>query len=98
MFVDIHGHSRSKNLFMFGCTNNDNPKDVMKERIFPLLLHKNCESFYFDSCAFDVHPDKASTGRITLREEFGIINSFTFEVGICGASVGKYKGHHFTIS
>lgn len=97
MFLDIHGHSQSKNLFMFGCSNNNYPEHVMKERIFPLIVHQNLESFYFDSCKFSIEQAKMSTGRISIREIFGIVNSFTFEISVCGASVGSKKGNHFTI-
>jgi hypothetical protein len=97
MFLDIHGHSQNKNLFMFGCSNNNYPEHVMKERIFPLIMHQNIESFYFDSCKFDVDEKKMSTGRISIREQFGIINSFTFEISVCGAAIGKKRGYHYTI-
>jgi murein tripeptide amidase MpaA len=35
-YCDVHGHSRSKNLFMYGCSNQR--ADRLKERIFPLLF------------------------------------------------------------
>jgi hypothetical protein len=97
MFLDIHGHSQNKNLFIFGCSNNNYPEHVMKERIFPLIAHQNIDSFYFDSCKFNIEQSKFSTGRISVRELFGIINSFTFEISVCGAAVGKKKGNHYTI-
>lgn len=97
MFLDIHGHSQNKNCFIFGCNNNDDTDKIMLERIFPLILHKNVESFYFDSCLFSIDKKKMSTGRISMREQFGITDSFTFETSMCGASVGSKKGHHYTI-
>jgi cytosolic carboxypeptidase protein 2/3 len=34
LYCDFHGHSRKKNIFMFGCSPK-NPADRLKERIFP---------------------------------------------------------------
>ena len=49
-YCDYHGHSRAKNLFMYGCSNTKS--DRLKERIFPLLFSKNYENFKFESCNF----------------------------------------------
>lgn len=69
----------------------------MKERIFPLIFHKNCDNFFYDNCSFDMENSKASTGRITVRNEFGILHSFTLETSVCGPHRGNLKEHHFTI-
>lgn len=37
-YCDYHGHSRQKNLFMYGCSNQK--ADRLKERIFPFLYSK----------------------------------------------------------
>ena len=51
-YCDYHGHSRAKNLFMYGCTNQK--ADRLKERIFPFLFARNTENFSFNSCNFVV--------------------------------------------
>ena len=51
-YCDYHGHSRAKNLFMYGCSNQK--ADRLKERIFPLLFNKNFENFSFSGCNFSV--------------------------------------------
>lgn len=51
-YCDYHGHSRQKNAFMYGCSNQK--ADRLKERIFPLLFHKNTENFSFNNCNFVV--------------------------------------------
>jgi hypothetical protein len=42
MFIDMHGHSREKNLFLFGCQSNFvvKQKTIMnnKEKVLPLLM------------------------------------------------------------
>ena len=68
MYCDFHGHTRAKNLFIFGCHNDFDSNNVMKERIFPLLYHKRCGSFHYDSCKFDVADSKGTTGRVTMRQ------------------------------
>ena len=98
MFCDIHGHSKKKGLFIFGCNNNMSKKDIMKERIFSLMFHKNCEDFFYDNCTFDIQPNKTSTGRVAVRTEFGILHSYTLECSVSGPARGRLKGYHFTIS
>mmetsp|Transcript_29493 Transcript_29493/g.44807 ORF Transcript_29493/g.44807 Transcript_29493/m.44807 type:complete len:174 (+) Transcript_29493:1561-2082(+) len=97
MYVDFHGHSRMKNLFMFGCTNAFMKQDVLKERIFPLLMHKACPHFDFDYCKFDVQQDKETTARVVVRQEYNQLNSFTMECSVSGPTRGKLAGFHFNI-
>ena len=94
-YCDIHGHSRCKNLFMYGCSNQR--ADRLKERIFPLLYHKNTEFFNFDYCNFAIQKQKESTGRVVMWKEFQLINSFTLESSFLGPTRGLYKDCHFTI-
>ena len=68
MFCDFHGHSRAKNVFMFGCNNNYDEDNIMKERIFPLIFHKFTDFFNYDDCKFDISNDKDGCGRIAVRK------------------------------
>lgn len=95
-YCDFHGHSRCKNLFMYGCSNVRH--DRLKERVFPLLFHNNCELFSFNNCSFNVQKQRESTARVVMWREFQLINSFTLEVSFCGPTSGLYKDCHFTIS
>lgn len=97
LYVDFHGHSRSKNIFMFGCNNNHSDKHIMTERILPLLFHKQCDAFNFDNCNFEVQLDKDSCARIAVRREFNILYSYTLECSYAGTMRGKYRNHHFTL-
>jgi murein tripeptide amidase MpaA len=97
LLLDIHSYSRQKNIFIFGCNNNHRLDLAGKERIFPLLFSKNCDSFMFDFCRFDTSETRSSTGRQTMRSKFGVINSFTLECSICGPTKGKLAGYHFNI-
>jgi murein tripeptide amidase MpaA len=52
LFCDLHGHSRKKNMFMYGnCGKND---AQAKEKIFPFLLEKAADVFNFSDCSFAI--------------------------------------------
>mmetsp|Transcript_30804 Transcript_30804/g.30341 ORF Transcript_30804/g.30341 Transcript_30804/m.30341 type:complete len:93 (-) Transcript_30804:478-756(-) len=76
-FVDVHGHSRKKNLFMYGCHNKTSDKNA--EKLFPLVFSKTHSSFSIDDCNFNIQKDKESTGRVVIRREYDVVNSFTLE-------------------
>ena len=40
-YVDLHGHSRKQNVFIYGCENRGTPSRRLRERIFPVMLGKN---------------------------------------------------------
>eukprot|EP00795_Rhopilema_esculentum_P011655 gene11655-21902_t len=84
MYCDLHGHSRKKNIFIYGCENRREKNRRFFSRVFPAMLAKNAS-------------DKEGTGRIFMWN-FGIANSFTMEASFCGSSLGKRKGHHFSVA
>ena len=65
LFCDLHGHSRRKNVFMYGNTNSlsEYPEE---SRIFPFIMAKVCPYFSFPHCRFSVQKSKESTARITM--------------------------------
>lgn len=97
LYCDFHGHSRAKNVFMYGC-NNVQKEKRLKERVFPLIFSKVCEHFSYDNCSFNIQKQKEATARVVMWKEFAIINSFTCECSFCGPSRGLYKDCHFNIS
>lgn len=46
-FLDVHGHSRKKNFFMYGC-HNKNTVQRNAEKLFPLVFSRTNPSFSFD--------------------------------------------------
>jgi hypothetical protein len=56
IFVDIHGHSRAKNLFMYGCQPATVVKDkkgtTHKEKVLPMMLAKAMDYFSFQDTSF----------------------------------------------
>jgi len=93
LVCDLHGHSRKKNVFMYG--NSGRVNDRLKERIFPCLMDKNSEIFNFADCSFAVQKAKESTARVAIWKELGITNTFTLEASFCGADQGKFADYHF---
>jgi len=96
LFVDLHGHSRKKNIFMYGNSYKNDTK--LKERVFPYLLEKQAESFSYSDCSFVVQRAKEGTGRVVGWKELQIQNSFTIEASFCGSDFGKYADLHFNTS
>lgn len=95
LVCDLHGHSRKKNIFMYG--NSGRVNDRLKERIFPCLMDKNCDIFNYVDCSFAVQKAKESTARVAVWKEMGITNTFTLEASFCGADQGKFADYHFNI-
>ncbi|KAL2914236.1 Cytosolic carboxypeptidase 1 [Polyrhizophydium stewartii] len=93
---DFHGHSRRKNVFVFGCENGSGDAEGL-EKIFPHSLASNSSIFDYSSCRFVVERSKESTARVVLWREFGLVNSFTLESSYCGADFGERKGMQFSI-
>lgn len=88
---DFHGHSRKKNIFMYGCLG----RTRNREKIFPKLLEKISDVFNFSDCVFGLQKAKEATARIVLYRELGIVNSFTMEASFCGSNFGKFADFHF---
>ncbi|KAI8909893.1 hypothetical protein DFJ77DRAFT_471192 [Powellomyces hirtus] len=94
---DFHGHSRRKNVFLFGCENAPGSPHETLERTFPTLLAQVSPTFSLPSSRFDVQPSKETTARVIVRRELGVVNSYTLESSYCGADFGEKKGLQFQI-
>ena len=80
LYCDFHGHSRSRNAFIYGCSGSKELKPINdnqafngyknKEKVFPYLMSKNCDFFSYDGCNFSLHKAKESTARVVLYKEF----------------------------
>ncbi|KAL2092592.1 hypothetical protein ACEWY4_012390 [Coilia grayii] len=104
VFCDYHGHSRKKNVFMYGCsiketvwqTNINAPSCELHEdlgyRTLPKLLSQLAPAFSMSSCSFVVERSKEATARVVVWRELGVQRSYTMESTLCGCDQGKYKG------
>ena len=50
LFCDLHGHSRKRNIFAYGCESHKGPLRL-RERVFPRLL-ADCAHFSLSGCSY----------------------------------------------
>ena len=88
MYIDLHGHSRKKNVFFYGCCPSSSESTYARAKAFPYLMSKLYNTFnYADSC-FSVQKDKEGTARVSLFKELKIPEIFTLEASFCGPAGG----------
>ncbi|XP_044278531.1 cytosolic carboxypeptidase 4-like isoform X3 [Varanus komodoensis] len=104
VFCDYHGHSQRKNVFLYGCSIKETlwqagctvDTTVVTEdvgyRTLPKILDKVAPAFLLSSCSFLVEKSRASTARVVVWQEMGVLRSYTMESTYCGCSHGLYKG------
>ncbi|XP_038625762.1 cytosolic carboxypeptidase 1 isoform X2 [Tachyglossus aculeatus] len=104
VFCDYHGHSRKKNVFMYGCSiketvlhtnSGSSSRDMIEDlgyRNLPKILSHIAPAFCMSSCSFVVEKSKESTARVVVWREIGVKRSYTMESTLCGCDQGKYKG------
>jgi len=93
LYCDLHGHSRRKNIFMYGNTNSEEPE---APRIFPFLMSKVGQPhFSYDYSRFNYCRSKEHTARIAVWRELGskTTNIFTMESSFCGPKPVKFEPH-----
>ncbi|XP_060091417.1 cytosolic carboxypeptidase 1 isoform X2 [Heteronotia binoei] len=104
VYCDYHGHSRKKNVFMYGCSIKETmwhtnvsaaSCDLIEDlgyRTLPKILSQTAPAFCMSSCSFVVEKSKESTARVVVWREIGVQRSYTMESTLCGCDQGKYKG------
>ncbi|XP_069737320.1 cytosolic carboxypeptidase 1 [Phaenicophaeus curvirostris] len=104
VYCDYHGHSRKKNVFMYGCSIKETMRhtnvnaascDLVEDpgyRVLPKILSQTAPAFCMGSCSFVVEKSKESTARVVVWREIGVQRSYTMESTLCGCDRGKYKG------
>ncbi|XP_041855884.1 cytosolic carboxypeptidase 1 isoform X2 [Melanotaenia boesemani] len=104
VFCDYHGHSRKKNVFMYGCSVKEtvwqtditaSSSDLQEDlgyRTLPKILSQIAPAFSMASCSFVVERSKEATARVVVWREIGVQRSYTMESTLCGCDQGKYKG------
>lgn len=94
LYCDLHGHSRRKNVFIYGNTNNQIQEEV---KLFPFIMSKICPDFWYKYSKFKVQRHKQSTARIAMWKNLPTDNVFTLEASFCGPNIGPRKDTHFRI-
>jgi hypothetical protein len=80
----MHGHSRRKNIFTYGCNLNDSPEVT---RAYPFILSKISPFFSYRFCSFKMQKAKESTLRVTLFKEITSPFVYTLEASFCGPDI-----------
>jgi hypothetical protein len=93
-YVDFHGHSRKRNVFMFGC-GSDAGRGAA-ERLLPRLIARRAFDFSMKGCSFEVAKEKAGAARVATHLSLPLVNAFTIEASFAGASRGPRGYAHFT--
>ncbi|NWV34480.1 CBPC4 carboxypeptidase, partial [Grantiella picta] len=103
VFCDYHGHSQKKNVFLYGCSIKETlwqagcivDTAVITEdvgyRTLPKILDKVAPAFVMSSCSFLVEKSRASTARVVVWKEMGVLRSYTMESTYCSCSHGLYR-------
>ena len=96
-YVDFHGHSQKKNVFMFGWSDkNIVGSDNYAERAIPFMFSYHNDSFSYKDWSFIVQKAREGTARYVVHNEFNVINSYTLEVSLFGPLNGTFWDWHFT--
>ena len=82
MYLDFHGHSGKKNMFMFGPSYNITQSLYYKCRILPKILSTITPIFRYYGCTYDIPWDKRSTARAVMLSEMLIPIVFTVETSL----------------
>ncbi|XP_033221250.1 cytosolic carboxypeptidase 4-like isoform X2 [Belonocnema kinseyi] len=102
IFVDYHGHSRRKNVFLFGCSRSGSwsavdrakPDQPVQYLMLPYLMQKTSPAFALPLCSFKVERHKESTARVAIWRQLGVSRSYTMESSFCGCDQGPLAGFH----
>ncbi|KAK7121699.1 hypothetical protein R3I93_022703 [Phoxinus phoxinus] len=104
VFCDYHGHSRKKNVFLYGCSmketlwqsgspiNTASLKEDPGYRTIAKTLDRIAPAFSFNNCNYLVEKSRASTARVVVWREIGVLRSYTMESTYNGCNQGVYKG------
>ncbi|XP_076336256.1 cytosolic carboxypeptidase 1-like isoform X2 [Tachypleus tridentatus] len=105
LYCDYHGHSRRKNVFLYGCSpsqswwscDREKPDSHCYESL-PVLLHHMAPAFNLENCNFAVERNREGTGRVTVWRQFGVAMSYTMECTYGGCDQGIYAGYHLNVN
>ncbi|XP_054865114.1 cytosolic carboxypeptidase 4 isoform X2 [Amphiprion ocellaris] len=104
VFCDYHGHSRKKNVFLYGCSIKETLwqsgsaidtvglKEDPGYRTIPKTLDRIAPAFSFNSCNYLVEKSRSATARVVVWREMGVLRSYTMESTYNGCDQGIYKG------
>ena len=78
-YLDFHGHSLRKNVFVYGGEFPVYDPRYDRIRILPKIMSHKTDMFRFFSCIFRIHSSKTTTARAIFFSEYGIDQCYTLE-------------------
>lgn len=96
VYCDFHGHSKKKNVFMYGCHTVNKEESVQRDNlvsmIIPTLMSQFTSSFSLDDTHYKIEKAKETTARVVFYREAKISNSYTLETSFLGdcASIKQF--------
>ncbi|TYZ65345.1 hypothetical protein PybrP1_012669 [[Pythium] brassicae (nom. inval.)] len=95
-FCDLHGHSRKKNVFVYGCDTKKRPNPRARAFAKIFSMQPTARSFIsLPGCSFKVSKSKETTARVVVANELKLAWCFTLEASFCGGSFGALQGMHY---
>lgn len=96
LYCDFHGHSRKKNIFLYGC-ELDKSEIVgdITEKTFPTQMNNHLNYFDIDSCKYVIEEYKKSTARVVGYQELKTYYSYTLECSFAGYENKFNKQEHY---
>lgn len=98
IFCDLHGHSKKRNSFFYGCNTAANGGFLSWTivRLLPRIFAKLTHMFNYKDCRFRVEPYKIGTARVVAWKQFQITHSFTLENSFYGYDIGEDETRVFS--
>uniref|UniRef100_A0A914HPU8 Cytosolic carboxypeptidase 1 n=1 Tax=Globodera rostochiensis TaxID=31243 RepID=A0A914HPU8_GLORO len=101
-FVDLHGHSRKANVFMYG----NNPEESWRQSdrdaaagssvpsyaLLPQIFDELSDYFALKDCAFSISKAKEFSARVATWRQFDLERVYTMESTYCGFDQGAKTG------
>jgi hypothetical protein len=85
--LDLHGHSRKKDCFLYGCPSTNLPK--AKE--FAYLFSRVSPYINYSNCTFQIEKEKEGTARVVCFRELCNPHVYTLESSFQGSSKSKLQ-------
>mgnify|MGYP001206800538 FL=1 len=78
-YMDFHGHSLKKNVFIYAPQFPVHSPYYYKGRVLPKIISEKTDMFRYYSCIFRICKSKMTTARAVFAIDYGINNCFTIE-------------------
>ncbi|CAD8048679.1 unnamed protein product [Paramecium primaurelia] len=92
MMVDLHGHSTKQHYFIYGCANNQNNNNEIKNLIAKFQNHS---LFHLNYCSLETQANRKSTARQTFWYQYKVQFSITIEISLFGSQNGRFSNSDY---